>query len=222
MQQPSTGSGYKDQPQRSFSSPMDAILNMRNVPTHEWVYQNKYGQDVLWVWRMVENDGKKMYLPLYKKDNGYVFGYPRYDRPLFLLPYLQQGPDPVIICEGEKSASAVADQGWTATTSSGGAKSHKKTDWSPLYGRRCVIWPDNDHAGMQYAEEVSDHLAGRGAVVTTMDPIGVDHTGWDAADCASLGLNISELIWMHLSLAKQNCMGYVSQHTQGDTDAISR
>src|SRR5689334_24540003 len=68
-------------------------------------------------------------------------------RPLYNLPRLLASPDaPVIITEGEKKADLVPMllRGYVGTTSMGGARAAKKSDWGSLAGRKVVIWPDND------------------------------------------------------------------------------
>jgi DNA primase len=44
-----------------------------------------------------------------------------------------------------------------------------KTDWTPLAGRGVMIWPDNDAAGLKYANTVATTLAGRGCAVSIID-----------------------------------------------------
>ena len=43
-------------------------------------------------------------------------------------------------------------------TWSGGASSVSKADWSPLFGREVVIWPDNDEAGFRAGTQVCEEL----------------------------------------------------------------
>jgi len=83
-------------------------------------------------------------------------GYPA-PRPLYNLLELIAKPDsPVLIVEGEKTADAAKQlfPDYVVVTSSGGAKSANKSDWSVLQGRDIVIAPDNDQAGSSYAETV--------------------------------------------------------------------
>ena len=44
---------------------------------------------------------------------------------------------------------------YVTVTSMNGAKSERKTDWSPLAGRNVVIWADNDEPGREYARQVA-------------------------------------------------------------------
>ena len=83
----------------------------------------------------------------------------------------EQPKAPVVICEGEKAADAAAAifPQSIVTTSSGGAGAAAKTDWSPLAGRRVLIWPDNDEAGPKYAREVAAILAALDCEVSIID-----------------------------------------------------
>ncbi len=77
----------------------------------------------------------------------------------------------IIIVEGEKCADAAAliFPDFIATTSSSGAQSAARTDWMPLAGRRVLIWPDNDEAGLLYGSDVAAILAALGCDVSTID-----------------------------------------------------
>jgi putative DNA primase/helicase len=72
-------------------------------------------------------------------------------RPLYGLQGLAERPDAqVVVTEGEKAADAAGTllPAMVAVTSPNGSKSAGKADWSPLHGRRLVIWPDADSAGL--------------------------------------------------------------------------
>ena len=117
-------------------------------------------------------------------------------RPLYGLDVLAGRPDvAVVVCEGEKAADAAARVfvKSVAITSSGGSQAAAKTDWTPLAGRRILIWPDADAAGAKYAGEVAAILVGIGCEVTIIDAVALasidpfggqrePENGWDAAD----------------------------------------
>ena len=107
-------------------------------------------------------------------------------RPLYNLPALLASPNAsVIVCEGEKKADAVAKlfPGVLGTTSMGGARAPKWSDWAPLAGRDIVIWPDHDKSGRQYGEEVAALTMASGATAVAIVAIPVDWPiGWDLAD----------------------------------------
>ena len=67
----------------------------------------------------------------------------------------------VYICEGEQKADFLASLGLIATTS-GGKSSANATDWTPIAGRRVIVWPDFDDAGQSYQADVTSVLSGLG------------------------------------------------------------
>lgn len=104
-------------------------------------------------------------------------------RPLYNLPNIASAPE-IIVVEGEKAADALIAQNIDATTAMGGSNAPlEKTDWSPLRGRKVVIWPDNDEAGKAYAERLRTHLEAQGALAVSVLNIPADKPEkWDAAD----------------------------------------
>jgi hypothetical protein len=107
-------------------------------------------------------------------------------RWLYRLPELIADPDaPVIVTEGEKKADAVPAlfPSWLGTTSMGGASAAKLSDWSPLAGRRVIIWPDHDEPGQRYADEVAVLATAAGAASVAIVAVPKNWSeGWDIAD----------------------------------------
>lgn len=64
----------------------------------------------------------------------------------------------VIIVEGEKCVRALHKIGIVATTKPGGAVAAEKADWSPVYGKTVILWPDNDSKGQKYMQSVKNLL----------------------------------------------------------------
>lgn len=90
-------------------------------------------------------------------------------KPLYLLHKLAASPDAtVILVEGEKCADWLAKLNIMATTS-GAADSARLADWQPLAGRDVLVWPDNDTAGLKYAEEATDKLTALRCKVKRID-----------------------------------------------------
>lgn len=104
-------------------------------------------------------------------------------RPLYNLPNIASAPE-IIVVEGEKAADALIAQNIDATTAMGGSNAPlEKTDWTPLRGRKVVIWPDNDDSGKAYAERLKDHLEEQGALAVSVLNVPADRPEkWDAAD----------------------------------------
>lgn len=125
--------------------------------TGVWVYHDDEGNERLHVVRL-EAGEKKTYRPICRTADGFVLGDPNGPLPLYRLPEVLAAKR-IYVCEGEKAADAARSIGLTATTSAHGAKSPKKTDWSPLAGKEVVILPDHDQPGEDYAEAVAEILS---------------------------------------------------------------
>ena len=68
----------------------------------------------------------------------------------------------MLIVEGEKTAEAAKKMfekdNIVCITWASGAGAVSKNDWSPLYERKVIIWPDNDQAGYKASEELCSVL----------------------------------------------------------------
>ena len=137
------------------------------------------------------------------------FKEPRY---LYGLDRLAAKPDAtVLITEGEKCADAAAEQlpELACLTWPGGSKAVSKSDWSPLAGRKVIIWPDcdaqkdksgvllpeTDQPGIKAATQIADKLAALGCRVWMMviPKPGERVSGWDIVDTIDEGLTAEAL-----------------------------
>jgi hypothetical protein len=106
-------------------------------------------------------------------------------RPLDGLDRLAARLDaPVLVVEGEKTADAASMRfkDYVVITSPSGSNAARKAEWSPLKGRRVVIWPDADEPGSKYADTVADLLRG---IVASTYVVAIPPSmpqGWDLAD----------------------------------------
>lgn len=165
-------------------------------------YHGQDGMPLFWRIRLKHPDsGEKWIRPMKLNGQGYVLGEPEYPngKPLYHLDELTARPaDGVFVVEGETCADALAKPG-LLTTTSGGAGSAEKADWSILSGRSVTIWPDNDEAGRHYAEAVADILLGLGCTVRMMDvaalnlPPKGDAVDWLAIHASATAEDISAL-----------------------------
>ena len=114
----------------------DPIANMearaaakeRKTLVAEYVYRTKDGQPYLKVAKLVgEISGKKDFPQYHWNGNSWINGKPSGPKIPYRLPELLAAVrDTVFICEGEKDADALTEQGFVATTASEGAGS-----WTP-------------------------------------------------------------------------------------------
>lgn len=78
---------------------------------------------------------------------------------LYRLPELLANPTrPIFFCEGEKDVERLRELQFIATTSPHGAGKWREEYKEVLRGRRVIILPDNDKAGMDHAQQVQDSL----------------------------------------------------------------
>jgi len=106
----------------------------------------------------------------------------------------------VVVVEGEKCVHALADAGVAATTSPCGAGKAEHCDWSPLAGKRCVLWPDGDVTGRNHMKQVA-------AILERLDPPPV----------------VSIIEPNHLDLAeKQDAADFIARHKEAGTADLKR
>jgi putative DNA primase/helicase len=148
----------------AFATADDAVaaLEQRHGPrAAAWVYYDAAGEPVGVVVRWNLNSGNKDIRPVARQPGGrWKIGAMTVPRPLYRLPELLTCVgDRVFVAEGEKATDALTDLGFLATTSAGGAKAARQSDWSPLAGRDVVILPDADEPGRHYAADVARILS---------------------------------------------------------------
>jgi KaiC/GvpD/RAD55 family RecA-like ATPase len=143
-------------------------------PTAVWTYTDADGKPLVLVRRYDLENGDKTYRP-HDIVAGKA-GMPKV-RPLYNLQGIA-GSDTVYVVEGEKCADHLIAQGFATTTMIGGANADtKKTDWSPLQGKKIILWRDNDEAGERWQQSLQ-FLKPAGAVEIPKDK----PKGWDCAD----------------------------------------
>ena len=155
-------------PLREISKHLDSQYNL--ITKHP--YHDTHGNLIQYTLRLQEKDNpsKKLVLPLsfgrYHQSSHSQWSLKRFQfekgkNPIYNAHLLKEHPSKqVIIVEGEKTADAGSSLFPHAITISwlGGSSSTKQVDWSPLFGREVIIWPDNDPAGFKAAAEISDCL----------------------------------------------------------------
>jgi putative DNA primase/helicase len=170
-------------------------------PVARWAYHDEAGRVLSLVCRFKPPGERKQIVPLslWRDALGHLqwrWKAPPSPRPIYNLDALATKPDAgVVVVEGEPCAEAArcVFPRSIATTSPGGSQAAGKADWSPLAGRRVLIWGDADAPGAKYAREVAETLAGLGCEVSMIDatalaamaPDGSKREvvpGWDAAD----------------------------------------
>lgn len=144
-------------------------------------YTNQDGAPIYWKIRLKNlATGEKWIRSFSSGEHGFVLkepedynaAYPNGNgkKPIYALDRISQAPADaeVFIFEGEQKADLANELGLTATTC-GGSQSVNRTDLEPLAGRKVVIWPDNDAAGLTYLDTIGEALTALGCEVQTID-----------------------------------------------------
>lgn len=187
---------------KDVRAPSDARIETMDKERGRWDIWLTDSQRIGCVIRI--GDGKEKHYLLHIWDGGWhlVQGQPPYDLPVFGLPELRKRPEaPVMIHEGPKAwEGAVAASSLFAQTPArlknwlslychigwhGSDIGMEWTDWSVLRGRRVLIWPDMDEAGLANARILGRRIALMGGVVEYvqwgLDDISA-HESWDWGD----------------------------------------
>jgi putative DNA primase/helicase len=185
------------EPRQTASSPPPA-------PTNTMPPVDELGP-VTGKWDYTDGDGKLLAC-VYRYDppGGKQF------RPWDVCARKMKAPDPrplynqsgiavaneVILVEGEKAAEALIGLGICAATAMNGAGAPvDKTDWSPLAGKKVLIWPDKDAPGWRYAEAAAQAVMPAGATdVSILLPPDDAPEKWDAADAVADGVDVAGFI----------------------------
>ena len=174
------------------------------TPDKRWAYRDQNGVSMITA-RFDKPDGGKDVLPQTYCANPSGRQEWRWQslptpRPLYNLDQLAARPDaPVIMVEGEKSATATAKllPDYVATTWPGGTGQSECFDPAPLTGRSVTCWPDadTDGGGIDAMARVAGRLFEAGvSEVRIIDlPDGLPNK-WDLADAMPDGWTIETVV----------------------------
>ena len=158
-------------------------------PSRTWAYKAGDGSLLGYICRFNLQEGAKEVLPyIYATDGSrHDWRWQGFDkpRPLYNLDRLAQKPNAtVLIVEGEKTADAAQAllPHVVVTAWQGGAKAIKATDWTPLQGRKLVLWPDNDQPGEQAMWDIADIVRPTAALLKWIPNPAEAPKHWDVAD----------------------------------------
>ena len=154
------------------SSSTDTPPKRSEAARFEFVYTDATREDTLMVRRIEYDDGSKTFTQFIPEGTGgwRPGGIKGGDAPLYRLPELRDGDDPIVVVEGEKKCDALRGLGYTVTTCAGGAGKFTKAHAACLKGREVVVWGDNDTPGQEHAEKVCTQLVGSATSVRCVKP----------------------------------------------------
>ncbi len=176
------------------SAKRPTFVHFRHGPAvASFEYRTKTGALIGYITRHEPAGARKQFIPwTWDADKGdwQCVGFVD-PRPLYGLDILESNPTkPVLLVEGEKAAEAakrIAGHVYLPVTWPGGASAVAKVDWSALSGRKVIVWPDADEAGIKAAAAIAEILSDKAASVKVIDVKGMPEK-WDAADAAAAGM----------------------------------
>jgi predicted P-loop ATPase len=153
-------------------------------PSARWTYRNADGEVLGYVARYEPAGERKQIVPWTWNGERWGMGQWPSPRPLYGLQEIAERPGAaVLVVEGEKAADAARrfSGPYVAVTWPAGAMAADKADWTPLAGRKVLLWPDADEPGRKAMERVAQIIHERATEVKVLDVSG-QPDGWDAAD----------------------------------------
>ena len=168
----------------------DCITEKLGIPTKVWRYVDAAGGLMGYVARYDPLNQRKIYMP-------WTFDGKRWKPRKWPAPAPLYGLDdlardvkrPVIVTEGEKAADAARELAglvYAVVTWPGGANAVALADWKHLHGRRVILWPDADRAGLNCMYKLGAILKPYTASLHWLSVKGMPD-GWDAADALASG-----------------------------------
>jgi uncharacterized protein (DUF927 family) len=203
-------------------APLPPVSHSRHgKPAKRWPYLAANGAVNFYHDRFEPKGERKQFSPLtlWRLPSGkleWKFKAPPAPRPLCGLDRLAaHGDAPVLVVEGEKAMDAALGllPNFLPVCWQGGAQAVDKADWTPLAGRRVILWPDADEPGKACMLKLAGILAQVGsasvqvvnleklAAVAGFDDVGQAtltpgeplQTGDDAADLLARGWKAEHL-----------------------------
>lgn len=164
----------------------------KHKPVSWWAYHTPEGRLRGYTARYNIDGTKEFTTWQWCGDDGWqMVGFEK-PRPLYGLTLLTDRPKaPVLIVEGEKACDAartLCGSAYVVVTWPNGSSAAKDADWSPLYDRNVVVWPDADDAGAKAAQHIIATLKTQCPSLKLIEPAGVAEK-WDAYDAVQEGMD---------------------------------
>lgn len=170
----------------------DFVHRRHGSATKVWAYRDGTGA-VLYFIARYDGPERKQFIPWsWRSDGKWVNKAWPEPRPLYGLELLAAHPErAVMVVEGEKAADAarsIAGHVYNVVTWQGGSLAWKKTDLTPLYGKKILLWPDADEPGVEAMYRVGMFLVEHCVEIKQINPA-PEQGGWDAADALAAGMD---------------------------------
>lgn len=152
----------KQKKKHVFSTANEAVKFLRERMGKEdylWVYNvDTNPHSIVLRWNNINE--KKQFRPISRQGEGWIIGAAPSKRPLYCIDAVKETDEVVYVVEGEKCADKMRALQFNCTTSQGGSKAAKLTDWTSLKGRDVVLIEDKGVSGQDYGKTVREQLKG--------------------------------------------------------------
>ena len=167
-----------------------------------WTYRHADGRAAFVVARYDKEGEKKVFHPwcVVGERREWISKHFPKPRPIYNLPALVNNPDAVVVVvEGEKCADAGTSlrlPGVVFTTWGGGSgTAHiKSAEWTPLSGRRVIVWPDLDETGQKAKQTILGILRKVGAAEVFTIEAPEKPAKWDCAEAVAAGEDVPAIL----------------------------
>lgn len=132
-----------EKPKPTIYPSLEAIINHYSNVEAVYKYTHPETKAVELTVIRYRKETRKAFAQCSPREGGWVAGRPEGKLPLYNRTRIASS-DTAVIVEGEKAVHALAEIGFTATTSPMGAGKAHEADWTPLKGKKVYLWPDND------------------------------------------------------------------------------
>lgn len=146
------------------------------APTTVWAYRDGTNAVLYFIARYDTAEGKQFIPWSWRSDGKWVNKAWPEPRPLYGLELLVAHPDrAVLVVEGERACDAarkLVGTNYVVVTWQGGAQALNKTDFTPLYGRHVLLWPDADEPGVVAMTKLAARLVAACRQIKIIDVLG--------------------------------------------------
>ena len=139
-------------------APSNPVHHEWGIPEAVHWYKNLDETYCFAILRWKVSDYKKEIRPYACFDGKWQYKHGLKNRPLYYCQDLYLS-DYVVLVEGEKCVDFLRHQiDIPVVTWSGGANAINQSDWSVLYGKKIIFWPDNDMVGIKAMNDILEML----------------------------------------------------------------
>ena len=170
------GEYYKLLPKRKMQknptrskSRYETLIEERYKEVARYIYKDVDGTERHFTVRLEKPGHKKKFVQGHENGQGTVWSLDGVDTVLYRLPEIAD-KSWVVLCEGEKSANALAELGLPSTTCAMGAGKWEQSYTDALKDKSVIICPDNDEPGKHHADIVARALYGKAKMVCILEP----------------------------------------------------